>query len=239
MKLQGKSILKLSFLTGFVAAAWMLSRSLSLDADRVVAEIQAFDPALTRLAYVAIYIAGTILLVPGLLLSFVGAVLLGVWEGTLYTWIGATIGATAAFFLARLLGRDFVDQLLGGKLRALDDRLRERGFVSLLLIRLVPLFPFNGVNFGSGLTSVRPRDYVLATALGIIPGTFVYQYLFDKLGSKLLREGFAWEDLADVKLLAPVGVFLAFLALTTWFAHPLRQRASTRQPDADPPGTSG
>jgi uncharacterized membrane protein YdjX (TVP38/TMEM64 family) len=166
-----------------------------------------------------------VLLVPGLLLSFIGAVLFDVWAGTLYTWIGATIGATFSFWLARFLGRDFVDRLLTGKLQLLDQRLRQRGFVSLLVIRLVPLFPFNGVNFGCGLTSLRTQDYIAATALGIVPGTFVYQYLFSKLGRKLLEDGFAWTDLADIEVILPIGVFLLFLILTSWLANKLKSPA--------------
>ncbi|MCI0681117.1 MAG: TVP38/TMEM64 family protein [Gemmataceae bacterium] len=184
--------------------------------------LQGIDPGLARLLYVLTYVAGTVLLVPGVLMSFVGAVLFGVWEGTLYTWIGATIGATLAFLLAKALGRDFVDQLLGGRLQALDQRLRDHGFVSLLIIRLVPLFPFNGINFGCGFTSIRWRDYVLATAIGIVPGTFVYQYLFATVGRRVIDEGLAWSDLADVNVLLPLGVFVAFGIATALLARKLR-----------------
>jgi uncharacterized membrane protein YdjX (TVP38/TMEM64 family) len=233
MKLRGLGILRLGVLIGLVAGAWILSRSYRLEPNDLVAQIESYDPALTRLVYVALYILGTVFLLPGVILSFIGGLLFGVWEGTLYTWIGATIGATAAFFLARLLGREFVNQLLGGKFRSLDDRVRERGFVSVFLLRLVPLFPFNGVNFGCGLTSVRPRDYVLATALGIIPGTFVYQYLFANVGARVLREGISWHDLADFNLLMPVALFVAFLGLTTWLAVQKKRRASRRQSDME------
>ena len=113
-----------------------------------------------------------------------GAALFDLFEATLYTWIGATLGATLAFLLARLLGRDFFAQLLAGRLQALDERLSRNGFFNMLILRLVPLIPFNAINFGAGLTSIRLRDYVLATAIGILPGTFVYQYLFSRLGKR-------------------------------------------------------
>jgi uncharacterized membrane protein YdjX (TVP38/TMEM64 family) len=135
---------------------------------------RAFPPLVVPLLYIAIYVVGTVCLLPGTVLSFAGSRLFGLFEATLYTWIAATIGATLAFLLAKLLGRDFVDQLLGGRLEALDERLKRHGFTGLLILRLVPLFPFNGINFGSGLTSIRLVDYVLATAIGILPGTFVY-----------------------------------------------------------------
>ena len=222
---RSKSLLKITLLVAFLGIGVYLIFFTELGqpttADRIREFIEALDPALARLLYVLIYIVGTLVLLPGLLLSFAGAVLFGVWEGTLYTWIGATIGATLAFGMAKLLGRDFVDQLLGGKLQALDQRLREHGFVSLLIIRLVPIFPFNGVNFGCGLTSLRTRDYELATALGIIPGTFVYQYLFAKLGRRAIDEGFTWADLATVDVLLPIGLFVVFLILSGWLGRKL------------------
>jgi uncharacterized membrane protein YdjX (TVP38/TMEM64 family) len=169
------------------------------------------------------------LLLPGTFLSFIGALLFGPYEGTLYTWIGATVGATLAFLAAKLLGRDFVDQLLGGKFAAFDKRIQENGFTGLLLIRLVPIFPFNGVNFGCGLTGIRLRDYVLATALGILPGTFVYQFLFAKLGEKLFTEGFRWADLLDWQVFAALGLFVAFIVLGKWLSGKLRKRAGEKQ----------
>jgi uncharacterized membrane protein YdjX (TVP38/TMEM64 family) len=221
------AFLKLTVLLVFLAAAFCFFRytdlGRSINIDSIKSFIEDVDPRLARLLYVLLYVVGCLLLLPGVLMSFVGALLFGVWEGTLYTWIGATIGATLAFLLAKALGRDFVDQLLGGRLQSLDQRLRERGFVSLLVVRLVPLFPFNGVNFGCGFTSIRVRDYVLATAIGIVPGTFVYQYLFSKLGETVLTDGFAWSDLADVELLAPLGLFVVFVVSTALIARKLRR----------------
>jgi uncharacterized membrane protein YdjX (TVP38/TMEM64 family) len=81
----------------------------------------------------------------------------------------------------------------------------------MLLVRLLPIFPFNGVNFGAGLTKIGLPTYVLATALGILPGTFVYQYLFANVGQKILKEGVKFEYFADPNLLVPIGLFVLFL----------------------------
>jgi len=221
-------LLKVAALVAFLGAAFYvvgyteLGNSLRVRAESISAAIDEFDTVQARLLYVLVYVVGALLLVPGVLLSFIGALLFGVWEGTLYTWIGATIGATLAFWLAKALGRDFVAQRLGGKLQVLDQRVRDRGFVGLLLIRLVPLFPFNVVNFGCGLTGLRTRTYVAATAVGIVPGTFVYQYFFAKLGRRVLEQGITWSDLADVNVLLPIGVFATFLLLTGWLARQFR-----------------
>jgi uncharacterized membrane protein YdjX (TVP38/TMEM64 family) len=221
-----QALLKLGLLLALLAGAVYFFRftetGRQLTPQSVLDLIRGFDPLVARLVYVAVYIVGTVLLVPGTALSFAGAVLFGPYEGTLYTWIGATVGATLACLVARLLGRDFVDQLLTGRLQALDDRLRRGGFTGLLLLRLVPLFPFTGINYGCGLTAIRPRDYVLATALGILPGTFVYQYLFATLGEKMLSEGLSWGDLLDPNLGIALGLFAAFLLFSRWLSKRLQ-----------------
>jgi uncharacterized membrane protein YdjX (TVP38/TMEM64 family) len=101
---------------------------------------------------------------------------------------------------------------------AFDRRIREHGFTGLLVIRLLPLFPFNAVNFGSGLTGIRLRDYVLATAIGIVPGTFVYQFLFAKFGRRILTEGLRLEYLADPELWLAIGLFAAFVIVGKWLS---------------------
>jgi uncharacterized membrane protein YdjX (TVP38/TMEM64 family) len=209
------SLLKILVLLFFLAAAVVLYRFTALGDYIAIPRLRAFiaslQPLTARLAYVALYVVGTVLLLPGVLMSFVGAVLFGAYEGTLYTWIGAAIGATLAFFLAKSLGRDFVERFLGGRLAALDRRLEQHGFTGLLVLRLVPLFPFNALNFGCGLTRIRARDYILATAVGILPGTFVYQFLFARFGQKILDEGFAWSDLWDPVLGLALALFVLFI----------------------------
>jgi uncharacterized membrane protein YdjX (TVP38/TMEM64 family) len=221
-----RSLVKLLVLVAFVTGAVAFFRyapvGLAVTPTNVRETIDEFDPVSARLLYVAFYVVGTVLLLPGTVLSFAGAVLFGVWEGTLYTWIGATIGATLAFLLSKALGRDFINGLLGGRLQALDQRLRDHGFTGLLILRLVPIFPFNGINFGAGITSIGMRDYVLATALGILPGTFVYQLLFARLGDKILHDGLAWDDLLDPVLGIALGLFVAFILVGKWISTKLR-----------------
>src|SRR5262249_28349768 len=162
MAMKVTALLKLALLLTFLALAVYLLRftetGRSITPARFKEFVESVDPRWAPLIYVAIYIVGTVVLVPGAVMSFAGAILFGAYLGTLYTWIGATIGATLAFLTAKLLGRDFVDRLLRGKLKALDARLREHGFRALLVLRLVALFPFNGLNFGCGLTGIRFQD---------------------------------------------------------------------------------
>ena len=125
------------------------------------------------------------------------------------------------------MGRDFVERLFGGRFAAFDQRIREHGFTGLLIIRLLPLFPFNAVNFGCGLTGIRLRDYVLATAIGIVPGTFVYQFLFAKFGRKILTEGFQLAYLKDPQLWLALGLFVAFVIVGKWLSKRIFSKLAT------------
>jgi uncharacterized membrane protein YdjX (TVP38/TMEM64 family) len=215
--------LKPALLVAFVAAAVYYFRftepGRAITPEFVLDNIESRGPVTARLIYIAVYIVGTVALLPGTVLSFAGAVLFGPYEGTLYTWIGATIGATLAYGMARVLGRNFVERRFGGRFAAFDQRIRDHGFTGLLIIRLLPLFPFNAVNFGCGLTGIRLRDYVVATAIGIVPGTFVYQFLFAKFGRRILTEGLRLEYLADPELWLAIALFAAFVIAGKWLSR--------------------
>ena len=133
------------------------------------------------LLYIAVYAAATALAIPGSLLTLAGGAMFGVLWGTIYTTIGANIGANAAFGIARHLGRNGVERLAGSRLDALDRVTENHGFRGLLTLRLIPAVPFNALNFGSGLTSIRWSTYAAGTAIGIFPGTLVYTMFADAL----------------------------------------------------------
>ena len=130
--------------------------------------------------YMLIYTVGVCLFVPGTLLTGLGAAIFGTYWGFLYVWIGAILGASAAFFIGRTLGRDFAASLIGDKLKKYDAAIERNGFAAVLYLRLV-YFPFTPLNFGMGLTRVRFRDYFMGTGLGIIVGTFVFTFFIGTL----------------------------------------------------------
>src|SRR6266404_3646375 len=221
-----KLLLLIVFLVAAVYYFRFTEQGREITPEYVLDSIETHGPVAARLIYIAVYIVGTVALLPGTVLSFAGAVLFGAYEGTLYTWIGATIGATLAYLLARVLGRDFVERLFGGRFTAFDQRIRENGFTGLLIVRLLPLFPFNAVNFGCGLTGIRLRDYVLATAIGIVPGTFVYQFLFAKFGRRILTDGLRLEYLKDPELWLAIGLFTAFVLVAKWLSGKVSKKST-------------
>ncbi|HSI95140.1 MAG: TVP38/TMEM64 family protein [Methylophilaceae bacterium] len=132
---------------------------------------------------VAVYTAATAISVPGaVLLSLATGFLFGRWVGTGVIVISATIGAALVFLAARYLFADAMRAKLGGKLRELSDGFARDAFSYLLFLRLVPLFPFWLVNLAPAFTDIRLSTYVAATAIGIIPGAFVFANLGQSLG---------------------------------------------------------
>ena len=131
----------------------------------------------------AAYTAATAFSFPGgALMSLAIGFLFGRWVGSGVIVIAATLGATLVFLAARYLFADAARKRLGGRLRELSEGFARDGFNYLLFLRLVPLFPFWLVNLAPAFTGIRLSTYVVATAVGIIPGTFVFANLGQSLG---------------------------------------------------------
>ncbi|MXW05281.1 MAG: TVP38/TMEM64 family protein [Gemmatimonadetes bacterium] len=128
------------------------------------------------LVFIGVYVLLTVLGVPMVILTFFAGFTFGALEGALYVMIGANIGANLAFDLARYLGRDFVSRYIKGPIDRIDRRLRKKGFLRMLQLRLIPVIPFNVLNFAAGLSGLRKLHFALATMIGITPGTFIYAY---------------------------------------------------------------
>jgi uncharacterized membrane protein YdjX (TVP38/TMEM64 family) len=135
------------------------------------------------LLFVLGYIAASVAFVPGSLLTMAAGAIFGLAKGTALVFVAATLGASAAFLASRYLARPLVERLLVGNERfaAIDRAVGQEGRKIVFLLRLSPLFPFNLLNYALGLTKVRFRDYVLASA-GILPATLLYVYYGKVLG---------------------------------------------------------
>jgi len=158
------------------AALW-----LALNRDRIdlaaleagVRDLGLFAPV----AHVVLFALGTVLFAPGAILGLAGGALFGPVWGTLLNLVGATLGATAAFLLARYVAEDRIRRMAGGKLDQLAAGVEAEGWRFVAFVRLVPIFPFNVLNYALGLTRIPLGPYVLASLLCMLPGTFVYTWL--------------------------------------------------------------
>lgn len=163
---------------------------------------------LAPLAFVGVFVAGACLFVPGSVLASLGAVLFGAVPGFVYAWVGAVLGAAAAFLIGRYLGRDFAASVIGDRLRKYDDLIAEKGFATVLYLRLL-YFPYAPMNFGMGLTKVRFWDYLVASALGLTVSLFVITFFAGTIRDIWMHG--QWEELVGWKALSGLGVFLASL----------------------------
>lgn len=166
--------------------------------------------------FIAAYVLACVLFLPGAILTLGAGALFGVFWGTAYVSLGSVLGATAAFLIGRYLVRDWVAKKIENnpKFKAISAAVTREGFKIVGLTRLSPIFPFNLLNYAYGVTGVRLRDYVIASWIGMLPGTVMYVYLGSLAGdlSKLISGGhtktpFEWA-LYIVGLLAAVGVSL-------------------------------
>jgi uncharacterized membrane protein YdjX (TVP38/TMEM64 family) len=140
--------------------------------------------AIAPIAFILIYIVATVAFLPGSLLTLGSGVLFGIVQGSFCVFIGATLGATLAFLVGRYVARGWISRKIAGnqKFQAIDQAVGREGFKIVLLTRLSPIFPFNLLNYGLGVTGVSLKDYVLAS-VGMIPGTVMYVYIGSLAGS--------------------------------------------------------
>jgi uncharacterized membrane protein YdjX (TVP38/TMEM64 family) len=132
-----------------------------------------------EILFIAIYTALTVIGVPGTVLTIVGGSLFGIWYGTIISVISATSGALFAFWTARYLFRDLAQRKLSQskRLTKYQTAVLKQPFSFVLTTRLIPISPYNLVNYLFGLTSINWFDYTLATFVGVIPGSFAYTWI--------------------------------------------------------------
>lgn len=133
--------------------------------------------ALGPMVFIVGYVVAAVVGIPGSLLTLAAGAIFGLGAGVAYVFVGATLGATAAFLVARYVARGFVERRLAGnaRFRALDHAIAQNGRKIVFLLRLSPIFPFSLLNYALGLSQVRLLDYVVAS-VGMLPGTVLYVY---------------------------------------------------------------
>lgn len=180
------AILRLAALAAVLVLAGWGAHRLGIaelgDAERLADAIgRAREVPAVGVLFVVAYAVAAGFGLPATAFTLAGGAIFGTALGSLLNWIGATLGALTAYGLARQLGSRAVRNLLGRHARLLESLTGKTGFAALLRLRLIPIVPFNALNFAAGLAPVPFRSYALSTALGIIPGTIVYTYFADSL----------------------------------------------------------
>ncbi len=212
---RGATILRVGLAIALLGALLFLARqagSLIPDFVRWVDDLGFWGPAVFILGYAV----ATVAFVPGSLLTLAGGAVFGLAKGSLWVFVGASLGAISSFLIARYLARAAIEKRMAGNKRfaAIDRAVGKAGRKIVFLLRLSPVFPFVLLNYGLGLTRVRLVDYVVA-CLGMIPGTLLYTYYGRVLGEvAVLAGGAAPERDTAYWITLAVGL-VATLAVTT------------------------
>jgi uncharacterized membrane protein YdjX (TVP38/TMEM64 family) len=161
-----------------------------------------------------IYIVGTVCALPGSALTALAGVIFGSVVGVVCVSIGATIGASLAFLIGRYFARDAVANWLArnAKFQQLDRLTEEHGAIIVAITRLAPIFPFNLLNYGFGLTRVKFWTYVFWTWLCILPGTILYVVGADAIARAVSQGAIPWTLIGVVIVALAFVVLLAALA---------------------------
>ena len=182
-----KTAVLLVLLIALAALTWKLSTWLTpQQLQQALQQPGGWAPAL----YIGLFILLPAFFFPVAVLALAGGLLFGLWWGSVYTFIGAVLNCALMFLLARYVGRSQVQRLVEQKLspqwqRRLQMADGKEGFLLLIILRLIPAVPYNLINYTFGLTGISFSSYLLASAIGIIPGTFA----FINIGDKTLEAG--------------------------------------------------
>ena len=155
---------------------WAYLHRGELDPHALARAVHAAGPW-APLTFMALYAVATVALVPGSVLTLAGGALFGPLAGTLYNLTGATLGATGAFLASRYLAADWVRRRLGSRAEQIVQGVEREDWRFVAFVRLVPLIPFNLLNYALGLTRIRLSRYVIASYLAMLPGSLAYTYL--------------------------------------------------------------
>ncbi len=183
--------------------------------------------------YVVSYILATVLFLPGSILTIGAGLLFGVVKGSILVSIGSITGAALAFLVARYLARERIERKFGKnqKFAAIDSAIGKEGWKIVFLLRLTPLLPFNVSNYLYGLTSVAFWPYVLASWVGMIPGTILYVYI-GSLGKTAAEAASGGADTGKLALNAVA--FLATIAVTVYVTKIARKALKDVQLEPEP-----
>jgi uncharacterized membrane protein YdjX (TVP38/TMEM64 family) len=165
--------------------------------------------------FVAVYAAATVLLAPGAILTIGAGFAFGLWKGFLAVSAGATLGAALAFLVARFIARDKIEAMArrSDKFQRIDNAIGKQGAKLVFLLRLSPVIPFNLSNYFYGLTAVKFWPYVLASWIGMMPGTFLYVYIgtagkaaVSAAGGEAVKQGWQYWTFMSIGLVATIAV---------------------------------
>lgn len=205
MSLAKNPWIKLALGIVFIGIIIALVRTMHIDFSQISsaefkARIDSFG-VWGPIAYIVLYIFRPLILLPALVTSAAAGIIWGPLKGFVILQIGANLSAIGEFFIARYFARSAIEKMVKGRMAKLDEAIEKKGFLTVLLIRLIPNVPWDIQNLSLGLTKVKFRDYFWATLIGIMPGSFALVYFGGSVISALTNPVSLWKIIVAVLLL--------------------------------------
>jgi uncharacterized membrane protein YdjX (TVP38/TMEM64 family) len=151
--------------------------------------------------FMVLYAVGPSFLVPGAVMTIAGGLAFGTLWGSVYSLIGADVGALVAFGAGRWLGKSFVERIVGERFREGMKKIAKHGFQIIFYLRMVPVIPYNALNLLAGASPITFKDYFWASMIGMVPGTILFAFLGDALWHPMSPKFFLALLLIGVSLL--------------------------------------
>lgn len=216
-----KSKIKFLLLVLTIVSLWYLGRNLRIDTQKIQDSLRDFPLLYGGILYVALYVVITFFVFFSKdFFWFMGAVVFGPYLSALFVWIAETVNAFILFYLARYLGRDFIEQHLTQRYKKIDEELGALNFSWLFIFRAAPLIPYRFLDLGAGLTPISFNRYLIAVIFGSPFKVFWIQYVLAGVGTSLFNNPAALVEyflknkgLLAFSLIYPLLVILVILKL--------------------------
>lgn len=213
-KLKNSPWMKLLLVVAFLATIFFVLRFFNVDFSKIT--VESFKEKIDSFGiwgpviYIVLYVFRPLILFPAAIFSASAGAIWGL-KGFIYLLIGANLSAIAEFIIARYFAREAVEKLIKGKFSSIDQAVEKKGFVTVLLIRLIPNVAWDIQNLALGLTKVKFRDYVLATLIGILPGSFALVYFGSSFISVITNPKHFWKIIVAFVIFGAVYYLQQFL----------------------------
>lgn len=229
MTKQSKLFIKLAIGLLVVGGIWWLVKCECVNLkDLTPASIRDYIQSfgnLAALVFIVAYTFNTISILPPIApLSLAAGLAFGTVWGAMYLMIAALIGTSATFMISRFFGRGLVEKFLKGKFKNLDEKLETNGFMTVLFFRIVPLVPYEALNYVSGLSKIKFKDYFCATLLGLVPGVIISAFFGGSLG-----EINSLKDILAPKFLISIGLMVLIIAVPVMYQMMKKKQRKTNK----------
>jgi uncharacterized membrane protein YdjX (TVP38/TMEM64 family) len=177
------TLLKLAIIAVLVGGSiWLLMAHAEWFENPAQVKVEVLEWGLWGpIVFMVLYAVGPSFLVPGAVMTIAGGLAFGTAWGSVYSLIGADVGALVAFGAGRFLGQSFVERAVGERFHSMLEKIAKHGFQIIFYLRLVPVIPYNALNLLAGASPITFRDYFWASMIGMVPGTILFAFLGDAL----------------------------------------------------------